>query len=346
LPTTETARRSRNGKAPSPPVDELPPEGSEQEALEALERRPLRLPTYRLDRVHVAILNVDYAPPFGTGYARPLSEGRLRQLRREWDPLAVSPLTLSRRNDNTLWVIDGNHRRVVAYEKGMLQLPAMVHSGLERWQEADLYTKLGTVLGQTPWTRFQAKLAAMNDAAHDIVKIAGEYGLEITGLVYGDGRVRAVARVEWIYARGGPEALRWVFGFLTHAFDGAAESLNELPLEGVFGFYARYADRVDRDQVARMLGAAGLNAWTDRAASIWQRIDVGPRSNTYGHAIADLVNDTWRKQGKGVKQLLPAWTRNLGAFPKVTDVKFSSRMNWTSKPDHEPAPQQLNLPTP
>ena len=204
----------------------LPPEGDEDEARALVDRNPVRLPTYRLERVTVAVLNVDYSPPHGTGYARPLSPYRLKQLREEWDPLAVSALTLSRRPDNTLWIIDGNHRRYIAYEKGMFQLPALVHSGLERGQEADLYTKLGTVLGQTPWTRFQAKLVSGDDAANDIMLLADRYSIELGGTSKGDNRINAVARVEWIYARGGPEGLNWVLGCLTDAYGGDRDSLS------------------------------------------------------------------------------------------------------------------------
>lgn len=328
-------------------MDELTPEEGEQDAREALRRTPIRLPTYKLERVHVATLNVDYSPPHGSGYARPLSEHRLKQLRQHWDPLAVSPLTISRRPDNTLWVIDGNHRRVVAYEKGMMQLPAMVHTGLERATEADLYTKLGTVLGQTPWTRFQAKLVAGDEAARDIVKIAQRYDLEINGY-YGnqDGHVAAIARVEWIYARGGSEGLNWVFAFLGEAFGDTREAYGEMQLEGTFGFWVRYADRVSRDEAARIIGAAGINAWYDRAASIWQRTDVGARSNTYGLAIADAINDVWRKKGKKVKELLPAWTVNLAAFGSRyrTGINFRDvSQAWTTSSPKNPAPQNLSM---
>src|SRR5262252_2955271 len=269
---------------------ELPPEGDAEEAQALVAAHPVRLPTYRLERIHVAVLNVDYAPPHGTGYARPLSEHRLRDLRRDWDPLAVSPLTLSRREDNTLWVIDGNHRRVIPYEKQMMQLPAMIHTGLQRTQEADLYTKLGTVLGQTPWTRFQAKLVAQDAAALDIVTIAQRYGMILDGNAgVRKGYIQAVARVEWIYARGGAEALNWVLGFLTTAFGDERDAFGELQLEGTFGFYLRYSlePKVQRDEVARMLGAGGINAWHDRADSIFGRVDAGRRSPTYGVAIAD-----------------------------------------------------------
>ena len=325
-------------------TDELTEEEGEAEARELVARNPLRLPTYRLERIHVATLNVDYAPPFGEGYARGLSEGRLKQLRREWDPLAVSPLTLSRRPDNSLWTIDGNHRRVVAFEKGMHTLPAMVHSGLSREQEADLYTKLGTVLGQTPWTRFQAKLVARDPAALAIVEIADRYGLVIDATRGTTGyKIAAVARVEWILARGDEEALDWVLGFLTEAYEGQSDTLGEMQLEGAFGFWARYHDKVDRHEIARIIGASGVNAWHDRAASIWQRVDVGMRSNTYGMAIADMVNERWRKLGK--KPLLAAWTMNIAAFgSQYRDIKFSRRMmNYAEPRVNGWAPQQLSM---
>jgi Family of unknown function (DUF6551) len=325
-------------------LEELPPEGSQEEAEALVRQIPLKMPSYELKRIQIATLMVDYAPPYGTGYARPLSEGRLRHLRREWDSMACSPLIISRRHDGSLWVIDGNHRRYVAYEKGITQLPAMVFSDMERSREADLYTKLGTVLGQTPWTRFQSKLVAGDESTMDIVRIVESHDLTLNWIGYQDSRIQAVARVEWIYARGGPQGLDWTLGFLVSAFSGERESLGEMQLEGVFSFYLRYESKVTREEVARIVGAAGINAWHDRAASIWGRIDVGRRSNTYGMAIADMVNDTWRKKGKGLKSLLPAWTPNLGqVFPggRFQDVRFSSRMNWSSKPDHNPAPQQL-----
>jgi hypothetical protein len=322
--------------------DELPPEGDEAEAREVVSRHPIRLPTYKLERVHVATLNVAYAPPHGQGYARPLSPYRVRQLRRDWDPLAVGPLVVSRRADNSLWLIDGNHRRYVGYEKGMLQMPAMVHSGLEPWQEADLYTKLGTVLGQTPWTRFLAKLAAGDDAAREIVKIASRYGFTVNGeRGLSDHTIQAVARVEWIHARSGPEGLNWVLAFLDHAFAGERDAIGELQLEGTFQFYARYADKANRDEIATIVGGSGVNAWYDRAASIQQRIDVGNRANTFGLALAEIVNDAWRRKGKRIKELLPTW-EHIGQFgSRYRDVSFSDRaVQWrTSQSDL--VPQQL-----
>lgn len=319
-------------------MDELPPEGSEEEAQQTLRQVPLRMPSYDLKRVNVRDLLVDYAPPNGSGYARSLSENRLRILRRDWDSMACSPLIISKRADGTLYVVDGNHRRVVAWEKGIGSLPAMIFSGLEQAREADLYTKLGTVLGQTPWTRFQSRLVAGDEAAQDIVTIATACGFEVNAISYQDGRIQAIARLETIYGRGGPEGLHWTLSVLQRAFAGHRESLGEMQLEGVFSFWQRYGMLVDEAEVSTLLGAAGINAWHDRAASIWGRVDVGRRSNTFGMAIADLLNDTWRKKGRKVKDLLPAWVPNIAQAPGF--ARNAGRMTAYSQVSGL-APQQL-----
>jgi hypothetical protein len=97
-----------------------------------------------------------------------------------------------------------------------------------------------------------------------------------------------------------------------------------------------------------MIGASGINAWYDRASSIWSRVDVGSRSNSFGLAIVEVVNDQWRKKGKKVKDLLPAWSplpnpAQFGSHLR-TDIKFSdNQFNWTTSSSRNPAPQQLTM---
>jgi hypothetical protein len=289
---TDTAKRT----------DELPLEGDPEEAAALVSRRPIEFPKHRLEHVHVAQLNVDYAPPNGNGYARPLSQGRLARLRRDWDPMACGPLVISRRSDDTLYVIDGNHRRVIAFEKGVQRLPALVFSGINRPREADLYTKLGTVFGQTPATRFQSKLVAGDKSARHIVKIVESYGLSIASGKYRETEIKAVARVEFIYARGGEEALNWVLGVLTEAYPQDSSALAEMILEGAFGFWWRYAKDVDQRQLAKILSGAGLTALHDRADSTFAKYDLGARSNTYGVAMSEMWTAATKKK-------LPKWER-------------------------------------
>jgi hypothetical protein len=56
-----------------------------------------------------------------------------------------------------------------------------------------------------------------------------------------------------------------------------------------------------------------------------------------------MLNDHLKKQGKNGKQLLPPWTKNLGAFQPYRETSFSSRMGRPRKEGHNPAPQQLTM---
>jgi len=293
------------------------------------------MPSFELKRVHIVALNVDYAPPHGTGYARPLSAGRLNRLRRDWDPFAVGSLVLSRRADGSIWIIDGNHRRVVAYEQGILQLPAVLFSDLERSREADLYTKLGTVLGQTPLTRFQSKIVAGDPAALDIVRIVEAQGLRIniTTSHYAHANIQAVARVEWIYARSGPEALDWVLGLLADAWDGERDSLSELMLEGVFQFWLRYAETVDTDKLADLLAGMGVQALNDRADAILHRIAVSTQS-----ALGRALEEVWNQRHPTEK--LARWDK--AAVRPYRDITLNERGSTVfTRQARNPAPQHL-----
>jgi len=313
----------------------------EQDAEEIIRRHPIEIPKYRLDRVHVATLNVDYAPPHGAGYARPLSQGRLARLRRDWDPMACGPLVISRRTDSTLWVIDGNHRRVVAFEYGMTTLPAQIFSGIDRFKEADLYTKLGTVLGQTPMTRFRAKMVAGDFAANEIHRIVEDCGFELD-LIGGSkrpGTIQAVARIEWIFARGSEAGLRWVLRLLDDCYDGARDSVVETMLEGTFGFWLRYAEKVDREILVDRLHGAGLQALDDRSAAIYKRYQT-TSGNSFGRAMADMYN-----QIPGIRRL-PDWQEQVVGpnFIRWGQARFTvNRTNHYNRPAANAAPQQLGV---
>ncbi len=327
---------------------ELPPEGDEEEARIVAARRPLELPKHRLEHVQIADLLVDYAPPAGDGYARPLSIARTNWLRRNWDTMAAGALTVSRRAGGLMYLMDGNHRRYVAWEYGIKELPAIVYTGLDRAREAELYTLLGTTLGQTPATRFRSKLVAGNPAALEIMRILEQYDFELdtVGGKHKDGVIQAVSRVEWLYARGGSEGLGWVLGILGDAFDGARDSISENMLEGTFGFWLRYSQLVDDDHLVKVLNGAGVNAIEDRADSINRRY-VSTRGNAVGRAMLEMYNGS--KRPAGAVQL-PSWIDKVVGPNVNMDVNFRERelggQFKAGQPHHhrtieEAAPQQL-----
>src|SRR5438132_1505584 len=113
---------------------------------------------FSLEMAPLAKLHVDNDPTVG-GYARPVSEDRLKKLRKGWDLRKVGTIEVSRRDDGSLWLINGQHRREVAMEKGIEALPAVVYVGLDRQAEADLYLGFAEALPQQALSVFMAKLS-------------------------------------------------------------------------------------------------------------------------------------------------------------------------------------------
>lgn len=277
----------------------LPPEGDEDEAQELVRRNPVRLPTYKLERIHCATLNVDYSPPHGTGYARPLSPYRLKQLREDWDngpgKCVANSVTLS------------------------------------LTEVTDISSNTGLVVGNTTTAVGTGGTGAQSPGlrlpVRDLQRLS-------RGPVPGVASTRFGPRCQRRLDEPDPRRpARGSFFFAPEAYEGAHDSLGALQLEGAFGFYLRYADKVSRAEVVRVMSASGMWAWHNRAAGIYDHVDVGPRANTYGLAIAEMVNEVLRKNGAKVKDLLPAW-ENIGLFgSRYREVNFRERgyqQYWTS----------------
>lgn len=71
-----------------------------------------------------------------------LKEKRVAEIAADWDPSGVGTITVSRRHDGSLWVIDGMHRVAAARLLGETHLPAKLFVGLTLEGEALMFQRL------------------------------------------------------------------------------------------------------------------------------------------------------------------------------------------------------------
>ena len=93
--------------------------------------------TFQMSEIDTAILIS------GQPYQRPVREGRLRELTRDWDPGLLDPLVVSYR-DGTFYLVDGQHRVVIQRRMygGDFTAPCKLYHGLTYEAEAELCWKL------------------------------------------------------------------------------------------------------------------------------------------------------------------------------------------------------------
>jgi hypothetical protein len=89
----------------------------------------------RFELVSKHLLNVDH------GYQRDhIREGRVNRICSEWSWVSYGVLTVGRRPDETLWVIDGQHRKLAADKRSDIDLlPCLVFDMAEQSAEAKAF---------------------------------------------------------------------------------------------------------------------------------------------------------------------------------------------------------------
>lgn len=223
-----------------------------------------------LEMVALDKLHIDHAKD--GGYARDLSEDRIRKRRKDWSLRKVGTIEVNRRADGSLWLIDGQHRREVAIEKGIAELPAVVHDGLSVEDEADLYLGKADAFPQQALAQFAARLRRGDRDALGIKRAVEGAGLHIakdySTAHSSDGSIVAVSRLERIYKQGGGAALHTVLRFAHEVWGNDFRAYQQATLEALYQFYAAYSPSWDKERVVEKLREAGVEGVHARAYAI------------------------------------------------------------------------------
>lgn len=261
--------------------------------------------TISLEMVPLEKLRIDHAAE--GGYARALSEDRIRKRRKDWNIRKVGTIEVVRRQDGSMWLVDGQHRREVALEKGVAELPAVVHSDLTIEEEADLYLGKADAFPQQALAQFAARLRRGDSDARGIKAAVESVGLRIApnyAHAHADnGQLVAVQRLERIYKQAGGATLRAVLQ-LAHDLWGIDHRVYQQGmLEALYQFYVAYHTLWDEPRLKERLQAVGIEGVLARAFTVQARGGWKSRVDTLIVALHEIYHEP-----KLRSHTLPAWT--------------------------------------
>lgn len=183
-----------------------------------------------LQVVAIDDLHVDHA------YQRELNQNLVEEILRDWDMVAADAITVSKRSNGRLFIVNGQHRAAAAKLAGETELLAFVYEGLTRAKEADLRLKANNRRGDTSLERFHAQLTAGRRESRAIVALLDEFGTSINRVSSIHKGVNCVSAVEKMY-REDPEMLRRTLRLVTEAFGVVAGvQATDAVLRGTFWF--------------------------------------------------------------------------------------------------------------
>ena len=142
-------------------------------------------------------------------YQRPINTRRVTYMVARFDPDAFGTVTLSRREGNDDYVLDGQHRLALMEALGWSDqsVPALVYTGLSHEEEARIFRLMnGESTAPRAFDLFRARITEGEEIAVAIVEILQSLGLALRLDVAQNG-LSATSSLEQVYANGGPVAL-------------------------------------------------------------------------------------------------------------------------------------------
>lgn len=175
-------------------------------------------------------------------YQRKPDMMKIKKMASEFDKTLLGTITVSKR-DEQYYVIDGQHRVILAKTLGVKGLMALVYEGLTYEEEAEYFNRLNNANGEQKRLRktdiFRACVEAKEATALDIKSIIESTGFRISE-ASANNTISAIGTIEKIYKKYGGQGLKDTLQLSKRTWNGERYSLNNMVLEGIAEFLNIY----------------------------------------------------------------------------------------------------------
>jgi hypothetical protein len=244
---------------------------------------------------------------------RPLDANKVNRIADAFVLSGVGVLDVSRRDDGTVVVLDGQHRLEVLRRKERIgQAPAKVQCrvfvGLDRPREAALFLILNNTTKPRAVDKFRVAGTAQDPEVLGINQILADYHFAVGGGVT-PGNVSAVATLLRIFRiseekEKDPNLLRLAVLTVHGAWGNGYDGSRGVILEGIAAMHDEYGSRLDvQDFISRLAAYKGGPIGLLSDADQWAKI----RKMRPAMAVADILVGTYN-QGRRASAL-PEWRR-------------------------------------
>jgi hypothetical protein len=252
------------------------------------------------------------------------SQTLIRRIAQFWNWDLCQPLVVSRRDDGTLYVIDGQHRLEAAKLRGDIpQLPCVIVAYTSAADEAASFVHLNQQ--RRPLTKldlFKAAIASEDPVATAIMTALTDAGLSVaphmTSTAWKPGQVGNIGGIEASWRRHGPIVTRAALVALAQAFEGQVLSYAGTLFPGIASVCSdeiRGRDDFDPARFDKFLTMLALRKQVNWRGDI-MRVKADSPLLKFAAASSKVILEAWaRANGLSVVANTPA------AVPVVREVE-------------------------
>lgn len=236
-------------------------------------------------------------------YQSPIDESIVKKIVNNFDENALGTITISQREDGTLWILDGQHRTVGCRRLGLDSMNAKVLTGLSIEEEANLYKELNNSKKKSPNAIAKAMLRSGDVMANEIYIAVTSIGMEVDYELQRKsyGSISAYKALESIYKKYGVTHLINTLDLIKHSFGKESKNFKAFIMEGFATFLDRYED-VDLKHLIKRLKTMSIEDFEKETRKY--RAVVNSIKKCPPYALVDIYNHGLRSKPKLDKQLL------------------------------------------
>jgi hypothetical protein len=242
-------------------------------------------------------------------YQRDLNNDRIQRISDNWDMKAAGAILVSRRENGSLWVVDGGHRMGAAMMAGETEILAQVLVGLTPKEEAEYRLRANYRRPDTPQERFRAQLVAEHAETVEINGIVERHGAKVNFSPNSNAGINAVATLEEIFRRDHTGVLlARTLEFVTDTFGQVSGPTAVTPLlKGVAFMLDRHGPELNRGRMIEKLKLEGVTG-VKRKAKNHQVINGGSLWLNVYRACVEVYNERLGDAAK-LEARTSGWTK-------------------------------------
>lgn len=230
-------------------------------------------------------------------YQRDVDEDAVRLMFESFDSRLFRPIEVARRADGTVWVVDGQHRLMLALMRKMTHVVARVHDVKTPAAEARLFLDFnGSSTAVRAWSKFRAGVKAGDEVPTQVHAIVYDLGLRLAE-VRRDFAISAVRALETVHTKH--KNLRRTLELLTGWCDGKPDVYDGDTILGFGSFLAAHPTTIDRRMVSVLRNVAPREL--KRRIRLAKDNYAFSRTEATHHVLREIYN---YKRGK-IPRLLP-----------------------------------------
>lgn len=256
-----------------------------------------------VEALPVAKLTVD------PGVQRSIDKARVDKIVNDFQFESIGTVVVSKRDDGTCHVIDGQHRVAAVQGAGYgdQSVTCLVYEGLTRSEEAAMFRRLNNTRQVMPVDKFRVRVVEGDEAAVTLNRILNEHGWKVEQSK-SNGAFAAVAALEKVF-RGklaGPgdtaKICDTLISVVTEAWGHDSDGVRAEIIAGVGAVLLRYNTRVDLPKLIHELAQvkSGPRGLVGKAKGLRDF-----RGGTLSEALAEILVEMINRQRRTNR--LPEW---------------------------------------